>query len=212
MPGHRDRKLLRAIATYQRHRDKPGLVAALRRFQGKLVHLVLSHLSGSDIHRDARIDPSVRFPHLNGVVVHQQAVVGRDCLIMQQVTLGQLARGGAPVLEDGVYVGAGAKVLGGVRIGTGARVGANAVVLTDVAPHSTVVGIPARQVRARTPDEPAGEADLPADLADLLNAAVLDEMPADFAARRAAERAALTRVPAEVVPADAAPEAAPKRS
>lgn len=68
---------------------------------------------------------------------------------MQQVTLGQLAKGGAPVVERGAYLGAGAKVLGSVRIGAGARIGANAVVLTDIPPNCTAVGIPARIVRAR---------------------------------------------------------------
>ena len=64
----------------------------------------------------------------------------------------------SPVLGDGVFVGAGAKVLGSVRVGDGARIGANAVVVHDVPPHATVVGIPARVVRTRNPPEGSGTA------------------------------------------------------
>jgi len=88
-------------------------------------------------------------PHPNGVVMHRDAVIGVNCMIMQQVTIGQLAEGGAPRLGDGVYVGAGAKVLGEITIGDGASIGANAVVLSDVPPGCTAVGIPARVVRRR---------------------------------------------------------------
>jgi serine O-acetyltransferase len=63
---------------------------------------------------------------------------------MQQVTLGQVATAGAPTVCRGAFIGAGAKVLGPIRIGEGARIGANAVVLTDVPDGATAVGIPAR--------------------------------------------------------------------
>lgn len=146
----RDRKILRAIARYQRYRGRRGLWARLNETRGKLAHIWWSVLSGCDISRDARIDPSTRIPHPGGVVIHARAVVGPGCLIMQQVTLGQLADGGVPVVGQGAYFGAGAKVLGAVQIGEGARIGANAVVLMDVPPHTTAVGIPARVVRDRT--------------------------------------------------------------
>lgn len=145
----RDRRLLAAIDRYQRGRAGGGLLARLTMLRGKLGHVWWSLLSGCDISRDARIDASTRMPHPTGIVIHAQAVVEPDCLIMQQVTLGQLAKGGAPVVERGAYLGAGAKVLGSVRIGAGARIGANAVVLTDIPPNCTAVGIPARIVRAR---------------------------------------------------------------
>ena len=84
-------------------------------------------------------------PHPNGIVVHPEAKVGPNCLLLQQVTLGTGGRvPGAPVLEARVDVGAGAKVLGGVTLGRGAKVGANAVVLTDVPAGHTAVGVPAR--------------------------------------------------------------------
>ena len=65
-------------------------------------------------------------------------------MIMQQVTIGQTALPGAPTIERGAYLGAGAKVLGAIRIGQNARVGANAVVLDDVPDDATAVGVPAR--------------------------------------------------------------------
>jgi serine O-acetyltransferase len=88
-----------------------------------------------------------------GIVIHHDCVIGRDCMISQGVTLGGGRGGpgttgtGVPTLGDGVHIGAGAKVLGGVLIGDGATVGANAVVTRDVAPESVVVGVPARPLQ-----------------------------------------------------------------
>lgn len=67
-------------------------------------------------------------------------------MIMQQVTIGQTAQAGAPIIEAGVYVGAGAKILGNIKIGENARIGANAVVLVDVPPNATAIGVPARVI------------------------------------------------------------------
>ena len=111
---------------------------------GKLRYEFWSVLSASDIHRDATIAAGVKFPHPNGVVIHQSSVVEEGCMIMQQVTLGQLATGDGPRLQRGVYVGAGAKLLDPITIGEGARIGANAVVLEDVPSFATAVGAPAR--------------------------------------------------------------------
>ncbi len=82
-----------------------------------------------------------------GVIVHKEAVIGRNCLLSPGVVIGgRSGRPGAPVLEDDVLIGVGAKILGPIRIGAGAKVGANAVVLEDVAPGDTVAGIPARSL------------------------------------------------------------------
>ena len=89
-------------------------------------------------------------PHPNGVIVHARAVIGDDCLIMQQVTIGQLSDIDAPVIGSRVYIGAGAKILGKVVIGDGARIGANAVVLCDVRANWTAVGIPARLIAPKS--------------------------------------------------------------
>jgi serine O-acetyltransferase len=73
--------------------------------------------------------------------------IGANCWINQQVTIGSDHRAGAPVLEDNVVVNAGAKIIGNVTIGTNSVVGANAVVVKNVPPNCTVVGVPARIVR-----------------------------------------------------------------
>jgi serine O-acetyltransferase len=139
----RSRRLIAAIHQHQRGKATPGLRGRVLRALGKLRHAFWSAVTGSDIHLDARIAATAFFPHLTGVVIHQDAVVGERCMIMQQVTLGQTAGPGAPVVGDGAYIGAGAKVLGPVRIGRGARIGANAVVLQDVPDGATAVGVPA---------------------------------------------------------------------
>jgi serine O-acetyltransferase len=84
---------------------------------------------------------TVFLPHPMGIVIHTGAVIGDDVVIGHQVTIGGVdLSNAAPRIEDGVYVGAGAKILGGVRVGRGATVGANAVVTKDVPPGATVVG------------------------------------------------------------------------
>lgn len=90
------------------------------------------------------------------IVIHRQAVVGNRVNIGPKVTIGGRAGlPGAPVIEDDVLIGSGAQVLGPIRIGRGAQIGANAVVLKDVPPGATAVGVPARIVR---PAESASQA------------------------------------------------------
>lgn len=119
LTSNRDRKLLRAMARYQKYRNRRDPLSRLKCLSGKIGHMVWSLLSASDINRDARIAPDTRMPHPMGIVVHAQAVIEPGCLIMQHVTLGQLAGDGAPHVEQGAYLGAGARVLGPVRIGAG---------------------------------------------------------------------------------------------
>lgn len=118
----------------------------------------------SDIHTSA-IAP-ILMAHPYGIVIHGDTVIGHRVTIMQQVTLGAKDRGvhAAPVIEDDVYIGAGAKVLGAVRIGRGAVIGANAVVTRDVPPHCTVVGAN-RIVHAPAQDEPREEEAAEAEMA-----------------------------------------------
>ncbi len=89
-----------------------------------------------------------------GIVIHRNAVVGDRVQIGTGVTIG--GRSGhlqVPVIEDDVFIGTGAKVLGPVRIGRGAAIGANAVALTDVPANAVPVGVPARVVRIRSSDD-----------------------------------------------------------
>ena len=106
-------------------------------------------LTGIEIHPGAQLGRRLLIDHGMGVVIGETAVVGDDVTLYQQVTLGGVSLDPGkrhPTVEDGVVIGAGAAVLGPLTIGKGARVGSNAVVLKDVAPGATVVGIPARPI------------------------------------------------------------------
>jgi serine O-acetyltransferase len=110
-------------------------------------------LTGIEIHPGAGIGRRLFIDHGMGVVIGETAVVGNDVTLYQGVTLGgtSLNKGKRhPTLEDGVIVGAGAQVLGPIRVGAGARVGANAVVVRDVAPGMSMVGIPARPAHEKS--------------------------------------------------------------
>ncbi|GIL41123.1 serine O-acetyltransferase EpsC [Roseiterribacter gracilis] len=106
-------------------------------------------LTGIEIHPGAQIGERLFIDHGMGVVIGETAEVGDDVTLYHGVTLGgtSLTRGVKrhPTVASDVIIGAGANVLGPITVGAGARVGANAVVLKDVAPHATVVGIPARE-------------------------------------------------------------------
>ena len=97
------------------------------------------------IGRGAEFGPGLVFVHSQGIVINSAVKGGNDIRLEHQVTIGA-EKGAAPVLGDDVFVGAGAKILGGVRIGNRVRIGANAVVLTDIPDGATAVGIPARVV------------------------------------------------------------------
>ncbi len=114
-------------------------------------------LTGVEIHPGARIGPRFFIDHGMGVVIGETAEVGADVTLYHGVTLGgvSLSHGKRhPTLEDGVVVGAGAKVLGAIIVGKDTRVGANAVVVKDVGPGMIVVGVPGKPVeRQDRPEE-----------------------------------------------------------
>lgn len=145
-PGKR---LLGCIRDYQRYKEKKLPLHRLRVAWAVLRHRVWSAVSGADIPLNCQIGGGLLLPHPNGVVIHPEALVGPNCLIFQQVTLGTLASGGAPRIGGHVDIGAGAKVLGRVVIGDHAKIGANAVVLTDVPALAVAVGVPARCLSAQ---------------------------------------------------------------
>jgi serine O-acetyltransferase len=107
-------------------------------------------LTNVDIHPAATIGKRVFIDHAFGVVIGETAVIEDDVLIYQGVTLGgvSLERGVKrhPTVKRGAVIGGGSKVLGNITIGENARVGANSVVIKDVPPNSTAVGIPARVI------------------------------------------------------------------
>ena len=119
----------------------------------KLPARLLSQLSrgltGIEIHPGARIGNGVFIDHGMGVVIGETAEVGDHCLLYQGVTLGGTGKESGkrhPTLENNVVVGAGAKVLGALKIGTNTRIGAGSVVVRNVEANCTVVGIPGRVI------------------------------------------------------------------
>jgi len=107
-------------------------------------------VTGAEIDLNAQISGGLLIPHPNGIVIHPSVVLGPNCLIFQQVTLGTGGRlAGCPKVGGHVDIGAGAKILGGITIGDHAQIGANAVVLHDVPSGATAVGVPARIVGSR---------------------------------------------------------------
>jgi|HubBroStandDraft_2_1064218.scaffolds.fasta_scaffold00999_14 putative colanic acid biosynthesis acetyltransferase WcaB len=114
-----------------------------------LYKLVVEWLLTVDLPVRTRVGPGLTLNHAYAIVVHPDAVLGSNCLLIQGVTIGQKVSTGqhrAPVVGDGVSFGAHASVLGPVHIGDGARIGAGAVVLRDVPAGATAVGVPARIV------------------------------------------------------------------
>lgn len=110
--------------------------------------------TGIEIHPGAKIGQNLFIDHGMGIVIGQTAIVGNNVTIFHGVTLGGV--GGKPnekrhpTIEDNVLIGTGAKILGNITIGTGAKIGANAVVLKDVPPYATAVGIPAQIIKTKS--------------------------------------------------------------
>jgi serine O-acetyltransferase len=155
------RSSLEIILTY------PGLHAlivhkissGMRKNDLHLLARLVSHLgrflTGIEIHPGAVIGKRFFIDHGMGVVIGETAVVGDDVTIYQGVTLGGTGKQKGkrhPTVGNGVVIGAGAKILGAVTIGDGARIGGGAVVLKDVPPYTTAVGVPARAVAWTHPE------------------------------------------------------------
>jgi serine O-acetyltransferase len=122
------------------------------RWPGRLLSHIARTLTGVEIHPGAVIGPGAFIDHGMGVVIGETAEIGPNVTLYHGVTLGGTSwkKGKRhPTLEEDVVVGAGAKILGPIRIGARTRVGANAVVVKDVPPDSVVVGIPGRVTHRR---------------------------------------------------------------
>ncbi len=118
----------------------------------RLISQASRFLTGIEIHPGAKIGRRFFIDHGMGVVIGETAEIGDNVTLYQGVTLGgvSLDKGKRhPTIEDDVVIGAGAAVLGPFRVGRGARIGSNAVVLKEVPPGATMVGVPARMVGPR---------------------------------------------------------------
>jgi serine O-acetyltransferase len=161
-------------------------------------------LTGIEIHPAAQIGEALFIDHGMGVVIGETAEVGENVTMYQGVTLGGtgFATGKRhPTVEDNVTIGSGAKLLGPITIGHGAKIGANAVVIHDVPPNSTVVGNPGHPVRVegRRPEGPDADwVHLPDPIADALKQ--LSRRIAELERELAALKGGKEQAEGEVVP------------
>lgn len=133
----------------------------------RMVSQFSKFITGIEIHPAAKIYPGVFIDHGSGVVIGETAEVHAGTVIYQGATLGGNGKEHGkrhPTIMENVTVSAGAKILGGFTVGEGAKIGAGAVVLKEVPPHATVVGVPARVVRIN--GEKVCEPDLDQDKTD----------------------------------------------
>ena len=132
-------------------KPRPWLLAALVRRLYRASHVFVRNMYTIELHASARLGRRVKIAHQGAIVIHGQAVIGDDCVIRQGVTIGagnSLKHAIAPVLGAGVEVGAGAVVMGGIRVSDAVRIGPNAVVMTDVPAGAIVVASPSRVIPA----------------------------------------------------------------
>jgi serine O-acetyltransferase len=131
------------------HRVSHGLWQAGLPLPARMLSQVARFYTGVDIHPGALLGRRLFIDHATGVVIGETAIVGSDVTIYQGVTLGGTGKGHGkrhPTVCDRVFIGNNANVLGNITVGENSRVGAGSVVLSDVPPNSTVVGVPAHIV------------------------------------------------------------------
>ena len=171
------------------HRIKLKLIA-------RMISQFARFLTGIEIHPAAKIEGGVFIDHGSGVVIGETAEVHKGTVIYQGVTLGGTGKERGkrhPTIMENVTLSAGAKVLGGFTVGKGAKIGAGAVVLKEVPPYATVVGIPARIVRIRPPETERENANDPH--AGIIAVAALNaEINAEEAARKEEEAKAAAQI------------------
>jgi serine O-acetyltransferase len=131
-----------------------------RRWLALYLQSVASEAFAVDIHPAARIGCGILLDHATSFVVGETAIIEDNVSILHEVTLGGTGKACGdrhPIIRSGVLIGAGAKILGRVEIGTGAKIGAGSVVLNDVPSHTTVAGVPAVIVGQTNEANPASE-------------------------------------------------------
>jgi len=136
------------------------LAHRLHKWHIPLIPRVISYIAriftGIEIHPAAQIGRRFFIDHGEGVVIGETSIIGDDVLMYQQVTLGGTGKDTGkrhPTIGNNVILGAGAKILGNINISDFVRIGAGSVVIEDVPPHSTVVGVPGRIVQRASLDE-----------------------------------------------------------
>lgn len=131
-------------------------------FLARLISQRAARKTGIEIHPGARIGKGLFIDHGSGVIIGETAIIGDNVTLYQGVTLGGTGKETGkrhPTLEDNVMVSAGAKILGSFTVGENSKIGAGAVVLQEVPPNCTVVGVPGRVVRRKDSCLPRKEMD-----------------------------------------------------
>lgn len=151
-----NKKLLMSIRDYDAFKNSGlfeiPIIGALMKVATILRHRFWSVTSGADIQLNSSIGGGLLIPHSNGIVIHPNAQIGINCLMMSQVVLGTTQSQEAPIIGSHVDIGTGAKILGNISIGDYAKIGANAVVLAHVPPGATAVGVPAKIIARNSPN------------------------------------------------------------
>ncbi|XP_015879237.1 serine acetyltransferase 1, chloroplastic-like [Ziziphus jujuba] len=138
----------------QAYRAAHKLWSQGRKALALLIQSRVSDVFAVDIHPGAKIGSGLLLDHGTGIVIGETAIVGDNVTILHNVTLGGTGKASGdhirrhPKIGDGVFIGAGSKVLGSIRIGEGAKIGAGSMVLKEVPPNATAVGNPARIIGA----------------------------------------------------------------
>lgn len=136
-------------------------------FWARLISQRAARKTGIEIHPGAQIGDGFFIDHGNGVIIGETTIIGNNVTLYQGVTLGGTGKETGkrhPTIEDNVMISAGAKVLGSFTIGAGSKIGAGSVVLEEVPPNCTVVGVPGRIVKRENvsiPRETMNQIDLP---------------------------------------------------
>jgi serine O-acetyltransferase len=131
-------------------------------FAYKVLKVISEILTGIELPCEVKLGRRFRIDHFGGIVISGDAVFGDDCVIRNGVTVGLRHTGqrGAPVIGDRADIGAGAKVLGAIRVGDDVAIGANAVVISDVPSNSIAVGVPAKIKQRRAAEATSSTAEL----------------------------------------------------
>lgn len=133
-----------------------------RKDMAYFVQARVSEVFGVDIHPAARLGQGIMIDHAHSIVIGETAVVGNNVSMLHSVTLGGTGKEDGdrhPKIEDGVLIGAGAKILGNIKVGCCSRIAAGSVVLHDVPPKTTVAGVPAKVIGEATCAEPSRSMD-----------------------------------------------------
>jgi serine O-acetyltransferase len=129
-------------------RDHSGVVGKVTGKVYGALNLGIYLTTGCSVHREVKVGDDLHIIHTGNIRIHPETVIGHRVGIMHDVTIGTNPdRPGAPNIGDDVFIGTGAKILGGVTIGNGARIAANSLVIHDVPAGATAVGVPARVLR-----------------------------------------------------------------